>query len=741
MSYGDLIVYHRSVRKLPAPITCMPNFLLEVGTEDLPAGFVGDATQQWQQKIPVSLAEHNLTNSGVQIYSTPRRLAILVTDLIERQADRTEEIKGPPASAAYKDGQLTGASTGFAKKMGVEASTLTIKPTDKGDFVFVTKEISGRPTTEILTELIPQWIFSLEGKRMMRWADGDFKFPRPIRWLVALWGNEVLPVKLVDGATEVASDRQSFAHRVLHPEPVQIASPETYVTTMAAAAVKVDRAARQKEIEQQILAAASSMNGYTEIYPDLLSEVTDLVEFPTAIIGDFEPEFLKVPAEAITTVMVTHQRYFPLFTDESKENLLPHFITVSNGDPAKSAMIAAGNGRVVRARLADGQYFYEADLKIPLADYVTKLETVTFQADLGSVAKKVDRLRTITTLIADRLSLTPEQKQQIDRTAQLCKADLVTQMVGEFPELQGIMGEKYALAQGEPAEVAIGIREHYLPRNAEDNLPSSLTGWVVGIADRLDTLVCIFGLGMIPSGSSDPFALRRAANAVVDMMWQEDLKLDLGELINTLVTNFCVINGTVAKLTAPELIDQLQDFFFKRLRTALQEDRKIDYDLVNAVLPENDAEYGQRGLANLLDLQERALFLQQIRVNGQLETIYPTVNRSAKLSVKGNLGTQTLDPNGLVQPSLFQKESEQAFYNGLLQLLPQTQAALADVNYQLLVNGLIEITPALTNFFDGEESVLVMDDDPAIQNNRLNMLGILRNHARVLADFGSIVKQ
>jgi glycyl-tRNA synthetase beta chain len=741
MSCGDSIVYHRSVRKLQPQSLCMPNFLLEVGTEDLPAGFVGDATQQWQQKIPASLAEQNLTNSGVQIYSTPRRLAILVTGLIEKQADRTEEIKGPPASAAYKDGQLTGAGSGFAKKQGVEASALTIKPTDKGDFVFVTREIPGRLTTEILTELIPQWIFSLEGKRMMRWADGDFKFPRPIRWLVALWGNEVLPVKLVDGVAEVVSDRQSFAHRVLHPEPVQIASPEAYVATMAAASVKVDRAARQKEIEQQILAAASSMNGHTEIYPELLSEVTDLVEFPTAIIGDFEPEFLKVPAEAITTVMVTHQRYFPLFTDESKENLLPHFITVSNGDPAKSAMIAAGNGRVVRARLADGQYFYEADLKIPLADYVTKLETVTFQADLGSVAKKVDRLRTIAKLIADRLSLNPEQKQQIDRTTQLCKADLVTQMVGEFPELQGIMGEKYALAQGELAEVAIGIREHYLPRNAEDNLPSSLTGWVVGIADRLDTLVCIFGLGMIPTGSSDPFALRRAANAVVDMIWQEDLKLDLGELIKTLVTNFHAINGTVAKLSASELIDQLQDFFFKRLRTALQEDRKIDYDLVNAVLPENDAEYGKRGLADLLDLQERALFLQQLRVSGQLETIYPTVNRSAKLSVKGSLDTQTLDPNGLVQPSLFQKKSEQAFYDGLIQLLPQTQAALADVNYQLLVNGLIQITPALTNFFDGDESVLVMDDNPAIQNNRLNMLGILRNHARVLADFGSIVKQ
>jgi glycyl-tRNA synthetase beta chain len=719
----------------------MPNFLLEVGTEDLPAGFVGDATQQWQQKIPASLAEHNLAHQGVQIYSTPRRLAILITNLPEKQADRTEEVKGPPASAAFKDGQLTGAGSGFAKKLGVEASALVIKPTEKGDFVFVTQEIPGRLTTDILTELIPQWIFGLEGKRMMRWADGDFRFPRPIRWLVTLWGNAVMPFKLVDGPVEVVADRQSYAHRVLHPAPVQIASPETYVATMAAAAVKVDRAARQQEIEKQILAAANSMNGYTEIYPDLLSEVTDLVEFPTAIIGDFEPEFLEVPAEAITTVMVTHQRYFPLFTNESKEILLPHFITVSNGDPAKAAMIAAGNGRVVRARLADGQYFYEADLKVPLADYVSKLETVTFQADLGSVAQKVTRIRQIAGLIADRLSLNSAQKQQIDRTAQLCKADLVTQMVGEFPELQGIMGEKYALAQGENVEVARGIREHYLPRNAADDLPTTLCGWVVGVADRLDTLVCIFGLGMIPTGSSDPFALRRAANAVVDIIWQDDLTLDLGALIASLVTDFHHSYGAVAKLNSTDLTAQLQDFFWKRLRTALQEDHKIDYDLVNAVLPENDLEYGQRGLANLLDLQERALFLQQMRVNGALATIYPTVNRSAKLSLQGNLDNQTIDPTNIVRPELFVKDSERAFYDALLKLLPQTKAAQAEVNYQLLVNGLMEITPQVTNFFVGDDSVLVMDSDPAIKNNRLNMLGILRNHARMLADFGEIVKQ
>jgi glycyl-tRNA synthetase beta chain len=724
--------------KSPTPV--MPNFLLEVGTEDLPAGFVSAAVGQWQQTIPASFAQHNLDYSQVEIYSTPRRLAILALDLPAQQADRVAEIKGPPVSAAFKDGQLTPAGAGFAHKQGIEASELTRRDTDKGEFVFAIKTIPGRPTPEILVELVPQWIFGLEGKRMMRWAAGDWKFPRPIRWLVALWDDRVLPLELVDGSEKVIADRQSLTHRVLHPQPVQIPTATAYVATLKAAAVKVDRAARRAEISQQILQAAQRVGGSTEVYPDLLEEVTDLVEFPTAIVGDFEPEFLQLPPEVITTVMVTHQRYFPVFADQEQQALMPHFITVSNGDPAKSKIIALGNGRVIRARLADGQYFYRADLKQSLADFVPKLETVTFQADLGSVARKVERIRKIAADIASSLDLAADQKLRIDRAAMLCKADLVTQMVGEFPELQGVMGEKYALAQGEDPEVAQGIREHYLPRNAEDSLPQSLCGWVVGIADRLDTLGCIFGLGMIPTGSSDPFALRRAANAIVDMIWQDDLRLNLAAVLDRVVADFQATYGAVAKLPEVELRGQLRDFFLKRLRTALQDDRRIDYDLVNAVLPEGDEEYAQRALVNLLDLQERALFLQQMRVNGQLEQIYATVNRSAKLSLQGDLATTVLDPQGVVQPDLFVQPSEQNFYQALVRLLPQSQGALAASNYGVLVEALAAIAPVVERFFDGEDSVLVMDENLAIRANRLNLLGILRNHARILADFGAIVK-
>jgi glycyl-tRNA synthetase beta chain len=715
----------------------MSNFLLEVGTEDLPAGFVSDAIRQWETMIPASLAAEALTHEQVQVYATPRRLSVIITNLPDRQVDREEEIKGPPIAAAYKDGQPTSAAVGFAKKQGVDVSSLKLRMTDKGEFIFLTKSIPGRDTREILTELIPQWIFKLEGKRLMRWANGELKFPRPIRWLIALWNEAILSIEITNDQDTVKSDRISRTHRVLHPEPISVVSAAEYLKTLASGYVNVDQNQRKTDIEQQIQSAATKMGGVAEIYPDLLAEVVNLVEYPTAIVGKFDEEFLKLPTAVITTVMVTHQRYFPIFKDETKQELLPYFITISNGDPAKSEIIAEGNGRVVRARLADGQYFYNADLVKPLADYLPRLEMVTFQADLGSVKLKVDRIIQNAEAIANQLSLNPTEKQHIDRAALLCKADLVTQMVGEFPELQGLMGSKYAIANGEPLEVATAIFEHYLPRNAEDILPQTLTGQVVGIADRLDTLVCIFGLGMLPTGSSDPFALRRAANAIINIAWSANLGIDLNLLLDRVVTNFSQVRPQV---NIAELTQQLQDFFIQRLRNLLQEDLHIDYDLVNAVLGEKDTEYTQRALTDLLDTRARALFLQQIRDNGTLERVYPTVNRSSKLAAQGTLDTQQLAPTAVVQTSLFQKTSEQSVYDGLIALEPQTKAAQVSRNYQQLIDALGQLTPAIESFFDGEDSVLVMDSNPEIKANRLNLLGLVRNHARVLADFGSIVK-
>ena len=582
----------------------------------------------------------------------------------------------------------------------------------------------------------------------MRWGDGDLRFPRPVRWLVALLDEAILPLTIQNGSEQCSSGRQSQGHRVLHPQPVEIATALGYVTALRAASVEVDPAAREQQIVAQAKAAAQSVGGEAMIHPALLEEVRDLVEFPTAVAGQFDAEFLALPAEVITTEMESHQRYFPVLKGTE---LLPYFITISNGDPAKASLIAAGNERVIRARLSDGKYFFDLDRKQPLADYLPRLETVTFQEDLGSVRAKVDRIGTVAHLIADQLQLGVDKRSAIQRAALLCKADLVTQMVGEFPELQGVMGQKYAISAGEPPAVATAIFEHYLPRGAGDQLPQSLIGQVVGLADRLDTLTGIFSLGMLPSGSSDPFALRRAANAVVNIIWAANLGLNLDRLLQQVVEQFVLAQSAAAQLkTQPQetqpnadaatLLGQLREFFLQRLRTLLQDERSVDYDLVNAVLGENDAESQDRGLQDLLDLRDRAEFLQQIRQTGQLDAIYETVNRASRLAAQGELETAQLDPEPLIQPKLFQQPSEQAVYQALLQLLPKTQAARADRDYQKLVDGLAEIAPRVSQFFDGPQSVLVMDDNPEVRRNRLNLLSLLRNHARVLADFGAIVK-
>ena len=726
----------------------MANFLLELGTEELPASFVRSSAQQWQRLVPATLAEQSLTNDSINVYATPRRLAVLVKGLPVQQLDREEEVKGPPAGSAFKDGKPTKAAEGFAKKQGVEIDALEVRTTDKGDFVFVLKKIPGRKTADILAELVPQWINKLEGKRFMRWADGDLKFPRPIRWMVALLDDTVLPITLVSGSDTVKSDRISQGHRVLHTPPtpplgkggtggVSIPQAEDYVECLRAACVEVDRTQRKTQIKAQVEAAATKQGGYADITEELLEEVTDLVEWPNAVVGKFDEEFLILPPEVITTIIVTNQRYFPILKSPDYPELLPYFITISNGSPAKSAIIAAGNERVVRARLADGQFFYKADLAKPLEDYLPKLETVTFQEDLGTVRAKVDRLCKIASLIVNQLQITEEEQADVARAALLCKADLVTQMVYELPEMQGIMGQKYALASGESEAVATAIFEHYLPRGAGDKLPQTLTGQIVGIADKLDTLVSIFGLGMLPTGSSDPFALRRAANAIINIIWAAQLQLNLHQLLAEVVAEFTEVRPE----TPAELLDQLYEFFLQRIRTLLQEEKNVDYDLVNAVLGENDPEYTERALRDLLDALERALFLQEIRNNQTLDLIYETVNRSTRLAAQGDLDKIELEPKTAVKPELFQKSSEQAFYDAVVQLVPQTLLSKQTRNYQQLVDSLTEIAPTVSNFFDGPESVLVMDSDPEIKQNRLNLLGLLRNHARVLADFGAIVNR
>lgn len=711
----------------------MPNFLLEIGTEELPTDFIDDAIATWKARIPDNLATELLNSDSVEVYGTPRRLAVLIKGLPTKQLDREEEIKGPPATAAFQDGKPTKAAEGFVHKQGVTLDDLQIKDTEKGEFVFINKKIVGQPVTELLQKLALTWITSLEGRRFMCWGDGDLKFPRPIRSLVALLDKDILPIELINGTSVIKSDRLTTGHRILHPQPVTISEASDYVETLKQAYIQVDSEKRCQQIKEEIERKAQELGGKAEIYPNLLAEVNNLVEYPTAVVGSFEEEFLQLPDEVITTVMVKHQRYFPI--KDKNDKLLPNFITISNGDPAKSTIIATGNAKVIRARLADAKFFYQEDCDEHLECYLPQLENVTFQEDLGSMRDKVDRILEISQQIADQLNVNDLQRTEIESTALLCKADLVTQMVHEFPELQGVMGEKYAIISGESKTVAKGIFEHYLPRGANDILPTTLNGQIVGISDRLHTIISIFGLGLIPTGSSDPFALRRAANGIILITWNSNLNIDLGQLIEQTCADF--VSAHSIKQSPLTLI---KDFFLQRIATLLQDELSIDYDLINAVLGEDDKEYKERALKDLLDVKDRAQFLQHIRQNGMLDEIYETVNRSTRLATKGTLNTQELDPQKVVNTNLFESKSEQAFYNEIVKLLPITKQAKKESNYLLLVENLAKITPIVSNFFDGENSVLVMAEDEKIKTNRLNLLGLLRNHARILADFGAIVK-
>ncbi len=708
----------------------MASYLLEVGTEELPASFIVDALRQWQERIPKNLDEHQLTTSKINVYGTPRRLAILIEGLPIEQSDRSLEIKGPAIGSAFVNGDVQGEPTkaliGFAKSKGIDLKDIFIKETDKGAFVFANQQVIGRKTTEILQELAINWITGLEGKRLMRWGNGDLKFPRPIRWLVSLFNSKILPISLEN----MHSDRISRGHRVLHPHSVIIDTAIDYVATLREAFVVVDGKERQRHIFTQINSIVELFGGQAEVPQDLLEEVAYLVEFPTAIIGEFEREFLELPQPVIKTEMVSHQRYFPVYSVKNPDQLLPRFITISNGDPDKSRLIAAGNGRVIRARLSDGKFFYDSDRAVHLETFLPLLEKVTFQAQLGSVAEKVARIRAIANSVIasiSNLEITETDQVLIDRTAQLCKADLVTQMVKEFPELQGQMGYYYALSSEEPIAVATGIREHYQPRGASDSLPTSLTGKIIAISDRIDTLVGIFGLGIIPTGSSDPFALRRAATGVVQIAWESGFALNLPKLLQAAIAIYAEKN-LLAK-PAETVLENLYKWFKQRCETILAE-QGIEYDLVNAVMGNEEIAYTLQGLSNLTRIKERAHFLQQSRTHATLDAIYEPIVRASRLAVQGNLDSVTLDVTAIINPAILMEAAEQELYQAIAALPSQPSD-------EQLMEGIRAIAPVLSKFFD---NVLVMSEDAQTRQNRLNLLGIIRNYSRQLADFSAILK-
>jgi glycyl-tRNA synthetase beta chain len=720
----------------------MASFLLEIGTEELPADFAGSALGQLEQLVRRDLAEARLDSSAIHIHGTPRRLALQLEGLPQRQPDRSEERKGPPAQQAFRDGEPTAAAEGFARRCGIAPAELVVRDTDKGPFVFARTLEPGRASSEVLAELAPTWIWSLQGRRFMRWGAGDSRFSRPIRWLVALLDAEVVPIVLADCDPPVRGDRFSRGHR-LRPQPLPIPSAGAYIATLAEADVQVERSARAATIRAALQAAAAAAAARADLPDSLFEELVDLVESPRLIEGAIDERFLGLPPEVLSTVMRAHQRYVPLLHQDepndplalgAKGQLLPRFLCISNGRAEAAATIQRGNERVLRARLADAEFFLAADRAIASIDRRDQLARVTFAEGLGSLRDRVERLEWCTDVLLEQLNPSPtssELHNHARRASHLCKHDLVSQMVGEFPELQGIMGGKYLLAEGEPREVALAVLEHYLPRGAGDALPSSEAGAVVALAERLELLLSIYAKGERPTGSSDPYALRRAGNGLLQILWDRRWSLDLVALLNRCCGHWAALFPDFA-IDGPALATELTEFLRQRLVSLLEELFPGDGDIVQAVAGEGLPL--ERVLADPSDARRRAELLVHLSLEGELAAVQAVVQRASRLAEKGTLPESVRSPEGVVDAALFEKNSEAEMLQAVRALAPF--ATGTDPNrYSQLANGLAANAPTLGRFFDGTDSVLVMADDPAVRTNRLNLLAVLRNQASVLADF------
>ncbi|MDM7952101.1 MAG: glycine--tRNA ligase subunit beta [Cyanobium sp. CZS 25K] len=719
----------------------MATFLLEIGTEELPADFVRLAQPQLEAIVARDLQEARLSCDSIRTSGTPRRLAVAITGLPERQQDLVEDRKGPPAQQAFRDGQPTPAAMGFARRCGCSPEQLEIRDTDKGPFVFARSTDPGRPTAEVLADCIPAWIRSLQGRRFMRWGHGDGRFSRPLRWLVALLDERVIPVALTEMDPPLASDRLSRGHR-LHPGAVAIASADGYAKALEAADVQVDREARGTLIRTALEAAAQQAGGELDLPQGLFDELVDLVESPRLIDGAIDPAYLALPPEVLSTVMRSHQRYVPLRVSGAPGDplaltadgvLLPRFLCISNGHAAAADTIRRGNERVLRARLADASFFLAADRRQSSAERVKALERVTFAEGLGSLADRSQRLAWLTDLLCSRLEIDADTAIAARRAAPLCKHDLVSQMVGEFPELQGVMGAKYLLAEGESRAVALAVLEHYQPRGAGDALPASAAGGLLALAERLELLLSIFARGERPSGSSDPYALRRAGNGVLQILWDRGWSLDLVELMALATAHWQRLLPAL-EVQPLALAADLLEFLRQRLASLLEEEG-FGADLVQAVA--GDGVCLERLLRDPADARARVELLRRLRQVQKLPLVQAVVQRASRLAEQADLAPGVVVPQGVVDPALFGSPSEAAVLT-VLERLAVHAAATGTGRYEPLARLLGESGATLAAFFDGPDSVMVMCDAPEVRRNRLRLLAVLRNQAAVLADFSRL---
>lgn len=727
----------------------MEKLLFEIGTEEIPAKFMPNILAQLKELAEKKMTELRIPFESVKTYGTPRRMTFIASGVAEAQEDSTVEAKGPSAKIAFVNGDIHGepskAAQGFARGQGVDVKELVVRD----NYVYAIKHLAGQPVKELLPGLLMDILTSLNFPKNMRWADHDFKFVRPIRWLVALFGEEVVPVEITGvksgkfsrghrflrrSAVDAAMEHESFidaAKAVLGNAAakaknavasaalgtygaVEIPNADAYEKTLYDNFVMVDQDARRELIRQQVTDMGIAEGGHAEINEDLLEEVNYLVEWPTALCGNFEDKFLALPKECIITPMREHQRYFPVLAEDG--SLLNKFITVRNGGKEHLDIVAHGNERVLRARLSDAEFFFDEDRKQSLADRLEKLKTVSFQEGLGNMNDKSNRLVQAADMLAMAINAKVD-KEKLERAALLCKCDLVTGMVIEFTELQGVMGREYAKLDGEAPEVALGIYEHYLPRFAGDELPQTDIGRLVGIADKLDNICATFSRGLAPTGSQDPYALRRQALGIINILLDANYHLSM----------YKVIAGSLYLLNIPaeetkKLVPQIAEFLKQRLRN-LMIDQGIRYDVVDAVMAEERND-------DFADLVARAQALNSFVAAEEAPALIQAATRVANLCKK-------IEEETAINPQLFVAPAEGELHDAAVASSKEVLAATVKYDYAAVLAEATKLVAPINKFF---EDVMVMDEDVRVKNNRLALLSAVKDITHAVGDLSAIVQ-
>ncbi len=719
----------------------MSNFLLEIGTEELPAGFAQLAVSQMQDLVSRDLGDHRLRFDEIICSSTPRRIFLIIKALAGSSDDLIEERKGPSLSNAFDNNCATKAAIGFAKSCGVAVDDLETKVTPKGSFVFARVVKKGQNTSDLINTLISGWINGLQGKRFMRWSIGEMRFSRPIRWVVSLLDDKEISFVLSQVDPEIHSGRLSKGHRLCKGF-VSISSSDQYIDSMREAGVIVIREERSNLIKSLVKESSISLDSRADLTTELLDELTDLVESPSLIVGKFSDSFLELPSEVLSTVMQVHQRYVPLYKKDavfdplaldSKSTLTSNFLCICNSLPSSNATVRDGNERVLKARFSDAKFFVNADLSVSSDSRRNELKKVIFADGLGTLFDRVNRIEWLTEHFLKYFKNSKINNDHLRRAARFSKHDLVSYMVGEFPELQGIMGAKYLIAEGEPRDVGLAVLEQYLPRGHGGELPSSEIGSALALIERIELLLSIFSKGERPSGSSDPYALRRAGNGILQIIWNQDWNLNLYEFLGE-STSYWINLFPDFKSNTSNLYEDLIKFFHSRILSLLEE-LKVDVDIIQAVAGETISSI--RLLSNPTDVIKRIDLLMEMRASNKLASIHAVVNRASKLADKSNLPSSVLSTAEVVDISLFEKDSEKLMKEVIDSLTPIAQSTSLD-RYKQLSDGLVAGSAALAEFFDGENSVMVMTENEEIRVNRLHLLSVLRNQAYLIADFSRI---